>query len=216
MNKNLTIFDLDHTLANCNVSFAFGKYLFQKGYFSYAKSLPLLAAYALQKAHVLSVHALHAVSFYALFSGAKVQVIEDFASDFIERHLDRLLRRELLIELECAKERGDEIWILSSSPDFLVEKISLKVNAEKTFATRYRVNADGVFSGIAEIVDGTAKWHYLEQFIDTSGLSLNQVTSYSDSILDLPLLEKVGVAIAVYPDNKLKKIARKNSWKIIS
>ena len=122
----------------------------------------------------------------------------------------------MLCELRSAKDRGDEIWILSSSPNFLVWRISQKLNAEKMLATSYTVNADGVFSGITQIVDGTAKWHDLEQFINKNGLSLDQVTAYSDSILDLPILEKVGVAIAVYPDKKLKKIARRNSWKIIS
>ena len=39
---------------------------------------------------------------------------------------------------------------------------------------------------------------------------------YSDSINDLPLLEKVTQAIAVDPDEDLRKIAQTRNWEIIS
>jgi len=37
----------------------------------------------------------------------------------------------------------------------------------------------------------------------------------SDSVLDLPLLEEAGEAIAVNPDRRLRREARRRGWKII-
>jgi len=46
--------------------------------------------------------------------------------------------------------------------------------------------------------------------------SFSRVTFYSDSIIDLPLLEAVEFPIAVNPDQTLEEIARDRGWKIIT
>ena len=40
-------------------------------------------------------------------------------------------------------------------------------------------------------------------------------TFYSDSILDMPLLEKVEKPVAVNPDDDLFKVSKKLGWEII-
>ena len=46
------------------------------------------------------------------------------------------------------------------------------------------------------------------------GFDVGEATFYSDSITDLPLLERVGTPIVVNPDARLRRIARKRAWKI--
>jgi phosphoserine phosphatase len=38
---------------------------------------------------------------------------------------------------------------------------------------------------------------------------------YTDSITDLPLLERVGHPVAVNPDPRLRRLARKRCWPIV-
>ena len=214
--RSITIFDLDHTLAVGNVSFAFGKYLFRKRFFSRAKLVPLIAAYALQRVHFLSVQSLHAISFYFLFSQVSVAAIKKQACEFIENYLSGILRQEIVEEMRLAKERGDEIWLESSSPDFLVSLIAEKLQVDGYLATHYQEDLQGRYDKIGQVVDGQVKWQHLKELLETSGRTTDQVTAYSDSIVDLPLLEKVGVAIAVHPEKKLNKVACKKLWKIIN
>ena len=46
------------------------------------------------------------------------------------------------------------------------------------------------------------------------GLDLARCTAYSDSINDIPMLSKVGTAVAVNPDTQLRKAAQRNGWEI--
>jgi phosphoserine phosphatase len=46
------------------------------------------------------------------------------------------------------------------------------------------------------------------------GLTLEEATFYSDSITDLPLLECVGQPVAVNPDMRLAREAKRRGWKI--
>jgi phosphoserine phosphatase len=43
-----------------------------------------------------------------------------------------------------------------------------------------------------------------------------ETTFYSDSFNDLPLLETVGTAVAVDPDDRLRDVAGQRGWKLIS
>jgi phosphoserine phosphatase len=42
-----------------------------------------------------------------------------------------------------------------------------------------------------------------------------QATFYSDSINDLPLLEKVAHPVATNPDERLRAIAQERGWRIL-
>ena len=56
----------------------------------------------------------------------------------------------------------------------------------------------------------------LNEWMETHNENLEGSYFYSDSINDLPLLEVVETPIAVDPDDKLKDIAKKRNWSIIS
>ena len=48
-----------------------------------------------------------------------------------------------------------------------------------------------------------------------NGYELDQCYAYSDSASDLPMLEAVGHPVAVNPDGKLERHARRNGWPIV-
>ena len=48
------------------------------------------------------------------------------------------------------------------------------------------------------------------------GGAISDSVFYSDSMNDLPLLELAGAAVAVDPDDHLRRTARERGWKIIS
>jgi phosphoserine phosphatase len=57
----------------------------------------------------------------------------------------------------------------------------------------------------------------VEAWLAERGLRLDQVhsTFYSDSINDLPLLEKVTVPVATNPDERLRAVAVARGWRIL-
>jgi hypothetical protein len=48
-----------------------------------------------------------------------------------------------------------------------------------------------------------------------NGYELHQCYAYSDSASDLPMLEAVGHPVAVNPDAKLERHARRHGWPIV-
>ncbi len=61
---------------------------------------------------------------------------------------------------------------------------------------------------------GEGKVYWAEHYADAHGVDLDKSWFYSDSISDLPLLERVGHPVAVNPDRKLRAIARRREWPI--
>jgi HAD superfamily hydrolase (TIGR01490 family) len=213
--NKLAIFDVDKTLAHCNVSFAFGKYLYKKKFFSFFKMLALVFSYALHLIKLMPLKALHHISFYFLFYKASKAEVERLAQEFIDLEANNLIRKELELKLFQLKAENQIVWLQSSSPDFIIQPLAKKLSADEFFATKYESDKSGRFTKILKIVDGHEKLNILEKYLSDSGISAENVTFYSDSMLDLPLLSRVGTPIAVFPEHRLKEIAIKNSWSII-
>ena len=61
---------------------------------------------------------------------------------------------------------------------------------------------------------GAGKLERARILVQSLGSSLDQAVFYTDSITDLPLLEAVGQPIAVNPDPRLRRLARRRGWPI--
>ena len=53
-----------------------------------------------------------------------------------------------------------------------------------------------------------------EAFARRSGIDLAGSAFYSDSYNDLPMLRRVGTAVAVNPDARLLRHARRHGWRV--
>jgi phosphoserine phosphatase len=53
-----------------------------------------------------------------------------------------------------------------------------------------------------------------ERFAGEHGIDLAHSSFYSDSYNDLPMLHRVGVPVAVNPDGRLRRHARRAGWRI--
>ncbi len=133
--------------------------------------------------------------------------IDSFVSDVVVRLTDDLTK-ELL-----DKHKDDTKVLTSGSLSFLVHKISHKLGIENSFGTdpeysddKFTGRVDGVPNFSEEKVRRIKLWKGSKEFED--------ITAYSDSIHDLPLLEFSDNAIAVSPDDKLKEVALKRGWLI--
>lgn len=61
---------------------------------------------------------------------------------------------------------------------------------------------------------GAGKLERALELLRALGSSLEHTTFYSDSITDLPLLEAVARPVAVNPDPRLRRVARRRGWPI--
>ena len=204
--SQLTIFDLDHTLLKASSSFRFGMYLYHHKAFSMVQMIRMTSIYFLHKTHFLSLFALHQAIFKILFHNREAAFFLKHVDQFLDDHLDTLIDQQLLGEFKRAQEAKHYIIILSSSPHFLVQAIAKRLGASSSQGSTYAVDIQGLFCHIPMVIDGHEKAKIAQTLATQMQIPMKDTYAYSDSILDLKLLQTVGVPIAVNPDKKTSKI----------
>lgn len=215
MYSGLHVFDLDHTLLTANSSYCFGWYLQRQGLLPVSAFLYCLSAYALHKGLGLSLQALHQQTFSALFRGRSLKDLNAHTDLFLSQQGDRWLYAAACARLAEAKQRGAYTVISSSAPDFLVAPLAKKFQVDAYFATTYLPNQTGELERIGIVKNGKEKANDIIALAQQLQLPLDALTSYSDSFLDIPLLEISGTAVAVNPDRALRKASLQRGWEII-
>lgn len=120
---------------------------------------------------------------------------------------------ELLRE---AKDAGHHRIVVSASPIELVGRISDALGLEGAVATRSELD-NGCYTGrlAGEFCYGHGKVIEIEKLAAERGYDLTRSWAYSDSISDLPMMERVGNAVAVNPDKELRRLAGERGWRIV-
>jgi len=207
MKKTYRALDVDGTLSYCNVSFAFGKYLYSQGIISLWQALQATLLYALHKLGVLSLERLHGSIFRALFLGKKKVDIEKSADDFFLQMSESLFRKRLVEEVSDGLAK---VVLLSSSPDFLIERVAQYVHADEWIATEYCTDGQGRFCSLARVVTGPFK----AEIVRKERGQGYEVEAYSDSMLDLELLLEADRAVVVSPEKALARLADIKGWSV--
>lgn len=213
MNKTIYVAtDVDGTLTKENLSYLFGRFLYQNKLISFWASILSAVLYGLHTLGLCSLGCLHRTLFGLLFQGKKRSVIEEAADQFLTLSLPSLFRHEALQELEAWRHKGAVIGLFSSSPEFLIQRVAQTLLVEECFATVYGVDAQGVFSCIDHVMTGEEK----AQCVREKRKLFTSIVAMSDSTLDLPLLLEADDPIAVFPSRALAKVAKLKGWRILS
>ena len=105
---------------------------------------------------------------------------------------------------------------MSAAPQEIVEPLAHSLGMTSGIGTRSDV-VDGVYTGELDgpFCYGEGKVQAMREIADWQGYDLSQCYAYSDSASDLPMLEAVGHPVAVNPDGKLERHARRHGWPIV-
>jgi HAD superfamily hydrolase (TIGR01490 family) len=164
----------------------------------------------------------------------KSEVIARFqkaATDFIAEHrVDeiRVIGEEIYNEfvspslwqgtMEIAKRHlaaGDEVWLVTASPQDFAELIASKLGFTGALGTRAETK-DGKYTGnlIGNLLHGKEKSRAVNELTAKRDINIKDCFAYSDSHNDLPLLEAVGFPNAINPDAKLRIISFSSGWPV--
>ncbi len=109
---------------------------------------------------------------------------------------------------------GHVIVLATGSTQYAAAPVARGEAIEHVLSSRLEV-VDGTFTGRpAGFGFGMHKVGLAEAFAQQYNIDLQRSHFYSDSYNDLPLLLRVGTAIAVNPDIRLKRHARQSGWRI--
>ncbi|NOZ85770.1 MAG: HAD family hydrolase [Deltaproteobacteria bacterium] len=114
------------------------------------------------------------------------------------------------------RARGHMLVLLTSSSPYEAECARKHFGFDKALSMMYEVR-DGRFTGevCRPMCYGRGKVEIAENFAQSRGISFENSFFYSDSVTDLPMLERVGNPRVVNPDPRLRIFARKKGWPIL-
>lgn len=212
--RRAAFFDMDRTLVRVNTARLWAAWQRRHGRArrrELAVVLWWLARYSLGAIDVPSLAR-------SVVTRMKGRVEDDFAAE-----VARWVEAEVLCEISDAaraavrahQEEGDLTALLSTTTIYAGRSVAAEVGIEHVLASRFTVR-DGRFTGEVEgpLIYGHGKVTAAEAWAQTEGVDLSRSVFYTDSISDLPMLERVGVPHVVNPDPRLRWVARRRGWPV--
>ncbi len=212
---SISAFDLDYTLIKGNSSANFCRFLYKEKVLPFSALMHSGLYYFRYHLFGMSLKDLHQSTFEWILRGKSLELLEHYADRFVNEYLMHGLYMPAFERLKQAQQLGHYTMILSNSPSFLVKRFAKCLGVQEFRATEYAVDEEKRLAAIDHIFEGEDKASHLEKIVAKLGIIRQQVTAYSDSILDLAFLQAAGHAIAVNPDRKLRAFSLKNQWGII-
>jgi HAD superfamily hydrolase (TIGR01490 family) len=124
-------------------------------------------------------------------------------------------RRRAREVVDRHRARGDTLALLTSSSIYLARIAQAELGIPHALCNRFEV-VDGVFTGkpIRPLCFGAGKLTHAEMLAETLGEDLAEASFYTDSASDEAVLKAVANPVAVHPDPRLLRMAKKYGWKV--
>ena len=219
----IALFDLDHTLLPIDSDHAWGEFTMARGWVNPVDfKRQNDDFYAQYQAGTLDVHA------YVRFATAAIR--QQGATNSIAAHVDfmraivqKSIQPQALELVRQHQTAGDLVAIVTATNEFVTRPIAQAFGVDELIAVELERDADGVGAGwFTGAIRGVPSFREgkvvrVEAWLHAQGLGWDSVhtTFYSDSMNDLPLLEKATVAVATNPDARLRALAGERGWRIL-
>lgn len=126
------------------------------------------------------------------------------------------IRPEARRLVDLHRHAGRSTYIVSAAPQEIVEPLAISLGMTGGIGTVGEVH-DGEYTGELDgpFCYGQGKVDAISELARWDRLDLAQCYAYSDSASDLPMLGAVGHPVAVNPDSKLERHARRHGWPVV-
>ena len=217
VNKKLAIFDLDHTILKCNSDHSWLDYLMNKQFIKKEEYFDQNAEFQRRfKKGDVNYRDYYEFTIQYL-KGKSDDYISDIRSDFMIEVIEPSINIYALRLIHKHYEKGEELLLASGTTSIIADSIAKRLEFKNVVCTKCE-QKNNTFTGRIEnppsLGEGKLKnvqaWMEKNKFLD-----FKNTTFYSDSILDMPLLEKVEKPVAVNPDNDLYRVSQNLGWEII-
>ncbi len=211
----VALFDLDRTLVRRNTASLYVDYQRRIGEASTLDAVRVgwwLLQYTLGIVDAESV----AVRVIRAVAGQHETVLAARCDDWFRREVARFIGDDARRTVDRHLRSGDVCAIVTGATPYAARPAARLLGIPHVIATELETDARGFFTGrhVRPLCYGEGKIARSEALAEAHGFSLRDAVFYSDSISDLPLLERVGTAVAVNPDPRLARVARQRGWRV--
>ena len=129
------------------------------------------------------------------------------------------IKKQALELVRQHADAGAEVVIVTATNEFVTRPIAEAFGVKNLIAVELERDAQGLLTGE---IKGTPSFREgkvtrVSQWLTDRGLDWSGVETwfYSDSMNDLPLLEKATHPVATNPDERLRALAQARGWRIL-
>ena len=213
--EKLVIFDLDNTILNGDSDYSMINFLVAK---SILDNSALDVNQSFMDDYEKGKLDFDEYTKFALksFIGMSHIEINELTIEFVKEVIEPMINIYALKIIHDHQDDGCKILIASATNELIVKPIAKRLEVADYLGTKVEF-IDNKCTGkyLRPSALGEGKLKLVTEWAKIKGFNLELATFYSDSINDLPLLEKVNNPIAVNPDPKLERISITRGWKIL-
>ena len=213
------MFDLDHTLLPLDSDYEWGEFTIRIGWRDAAEFGRRNAAfYADYQAGRLNVPDYVRFATEAVRERGPQEAAQAHAR-FMQEVIAPAIRPQALALLRRHQEAGDQVLIITATNEFVTRPIAQALGVPELLALELERGPDGWYTGeiAGEATMREGKVRRMARWLAERGLAWDTVDStfYSDSMNDVPLLEKVNTPVATNPDERLRALAAERGWRVL-
>jgi HAD superfamily hydrolase (TIGR01490 family) len=219
----LALFDLDHTLLPIDSDHEWGRFLVKVGAVDGAHyAAENERFYAQYKAGILDIHAFLRFALKPLADHTR-QELDAWHREFMQTIILPHIKPAAIDLVKKHQDAQDVCCIVTATNSFVTRPIAQAFGINHLVATEPEVSGNGdtvrftgAVAGLPNFKEG--KVTRVEQWLKELGLTWSNLEDscfYSDSINDLPLLEKVNRAYPTNPDDRLLATAQERNWPVL-
>lgn len=209
------LFDIDGTLIVRNSAPLYMRHMRRTGQ-ARRRDVAITVYYVLRyKLGLLDVNRALARSMHFIRGRLEAAVRLD-VEHWYQREIRPFLLPAMAATVEAHRRAGHVPAILTSATRYLAEPLAADLGIDHVLFTGLVVR-DGCFTGepVHPVCYGKGKIIWAERFAAAQGVDLARSYFYTDSITDLPLLERVGEPRVVNPDPRLRRTALRRGWPVL-
>ena len=150
-----------------------------------------------------------------LLRGVREEEFVKFCQEWFEDTIRDLIYPQAIDFIRQHQAQGETAVIISNATTYVIAPLARQLEVGHFLGTRPEVR-NGIFTGnyTGPLCFRSGKIFWAEKFIRELGGGFTGSTFYTDSITDLPLLERVQHPRIVNPDPRLRALAKKRGWPI--
>jgi HAD superfamily hydrolase (TIGR01490 family) len=215
MDRIAALFDLDRTLLDTSSGQLWARYMHRTGQMSTLEFARAAWWGVLSRLGLLDMTELIPRLVETAAGGDQAETMRDsnrwFAQDVLPHVAGRGLER-----VADHQAQGHVVAIVSASTQYVVGPMAAHLGVPGQYVCTHIRSVDGRLTGELEPPPcyGQGKVVWAERFAAEHGVDLAGSYFYTDSISDLPLLERVGHPVAVNPDPRLRRLALRRGWPV--
>lgn len=213
MTTRAAIFDMDKTLLRVDTAMSWSQFLYARGEIGKRTMAKALYWATLYKLALLDMETVFTRLVADLRGDSEAEMIAKCAI-WYQRHVAPEIAAAGRAAVARHRDAGEVVVLATGSTQYAARPVAAGVGITHVLSSQLEV-ANGTFTGKpAALCFGHHKVKLAEAWAAAHGVDLAASTFYSDSYNDLPMLERVGTAIAVNPDARLRSHAKKRGWRI--